>query len=130
VDLDAAAHRWAETWRRAWPLKDIDAIVRLYSADATYSSLPFRKPGLGIDGVRSYLTRTFATESDIECWFGGPVVGDERAVVEWWATWIEDGQAITLAGTTVLSFDGDGLVVGHRDYWNQLNERRAPYPEW
>jgi hypothetical protein len=30
----------------------------------------------------------------------------------------------------VLAFDDDGLVVDHRDYWNQEEERVAHYPGW
>jgi hypothetical protein len=37
---------------------------------------------------------------------------------------------VTLAGTTVLAFDDDGLVVDHRDYWNQEEERVEHYPGW
>ena len=32
---------------------------------------------------------------------------------------VEADQAVTLAGTTVLRFDPDGLVVDHVDYWMQ-----------
>ncbi|MGH9295951.1 MAG: hypothetical protein ACRD0B_11515, partial [Acidimicrobiales bacterium] len=53
-----------------------------------------------------------------------------RAAVQWWGSWVEGGEPITLAGVTVLVFDADGLVVDHRDYWNQLASRERPYPEW
>jgi hypothetical protein len=40
------------------------------------------------------------------------------------------GQAITLAGATVLRFDADGLVVDHVDYWVQSQGRTVPYDGW
>ncbi len=43
----------------------------------------------------------------------------QRAAVEWSASFVEADQAVTLAGTTVLRFDPDGLVVDHVDYWMQ-----------
>jgi hypothetical protein len=43
---------------------------------------------------------------------------------------IEAGQAITLAGATVLRFDSDGLVVDHVDYWVQRQGRTVPYAGW
>ena len=72
----------------------------------------------------------FAEESDITCRFGEPVVSGDRAAVEWWASWIEEGESITLAGGTMLRFDDDGKVVDHRDYWNQAPGRIDPYSSW
>ena len=43
----------------------------------------------------------------------------QHATVEWSASFVEADQAVTLAGTTVLRFDPDGLVVDHVDYWMQ-----------
>ena len=83
-----------------------------------------------MEGVRSYLTRTFGEEDNIECRFGEPIANGDRAAVEWWASWTEEGQEITLTGTTLLRFDDQGLVVDHRDYWNQFDRRRPPYSNW
>jgi len=130
VNVQEAARRWADVWTRAWPARDAEAIVDLYAEDARYSAYPFRDPDEGPDGVRSYLTKTFGEEQDIECWFGEPVAGGDRSAVEWWASWTEGGEEITLAGTTLLRFDQDGLVVDHRDYWNQFEGRRPPYGRW
>ena len=60
------------------------------------------------------------------CRFGEPVVSGDRAAVEWWASWIEEGETITLAGVTMLRFDDDGKVVDQRDYWNQAEGRIEP----
>jgi hypothetical protein len=43
---------------------------------------------------------------------------------------MEGGQELTLAGSTFLTFGEDGLIVDHRDYWNQIDERRPPYQGW
>ena len=80
--------------------------------------------------MRRYLSESFATESEIECWFGEPVVAGDRAAVEWWGTWVERGSRVTLAGTTILRLDADGLVVDHRDYWNESDRREPPYEGW
>jgi hypothetical protein len=130
VNAQETARRWADVWTGSWPAKDAESIVNLYAEGARYSAYPFREPDEGPQGVRSYLTRIFGEEEDIECWFGEPVAGDDRAAIEWWASWIEDGKEITLAGTTLLRFDEDGLIVDHRDYWNQHDGRRPPYPRW
>jgi len=126
VDTKQAARRWAETWAAAWPRQDVEAIAALYADDAAYRALAFRAP----DTPSDYLRRTFAVESDTTCRFGEPVVTGDRAAVEWWGSWTEDGETLTLAGVTLLRFDDDGKVVDHRDYWNQAEGRIEPFPGW
>lgn len=108
----------------------MEAIAALYSDDARYRALAFRSPDGGRAGVRRYLRSAFDAEEGVECRFGEPIVDGDRAAVEWWASWIEDGDGLTLAGTTILRFDADGLVVDHRDYWNETADRSRPYDGW
>jgi hypothetical protein len=126
VDTAALARRWRATWLDAWPRRDVDAIVALYAADAAYRSHPFREPV----SPRTYVETVFAEEEAIRCWFGEPLVDRDRAAVEWWASWLEDGEETTLAGTTVLRFGADGLVAEHVDYWVGDAGRRDPFPGW
>ena len=128
MDTRTAAERWARTWERAWPAKRIEDIDALYADDATYRSHPLRDPETG--GAQGYLRRELASESDIECRFGAPIAADGRAAVEWWASWEEAFETVTLAGTTVLRFDDDGQVVEHVDYWVQGEGRPAPFEGW
>jgi hypothetical protein len=130
VNIEALARRWAQTWTRAWPEKDVTAIASLYAEAATYRALVFREPDLGVTGVRRYLTVNFGVEENVECWFGDPIASGDRAAIEWWATWIENGQRLTLAGASVLRFGSDGLIVDHRDYWNQVEHREPPFQGW
>jgi len=125
-----AARRWATVWERAWAAKDVEAIVALYSDSARYRALVLREPEVGVAGVRAYLQRTFGEENAIECQFGEPVAGSDRAAVEWWSSWTEGGEDLTMAGVTILRFDADGMVVDHRDYWNQLDRREPPFDGW
>lgn len=128
VDTETAALRWAQTWQRAWPEHDAAAIAALYAEGAAYRSSPFREPEAG--GARGFVARAFPDESEVRCRFGSPMVGGARAAVEWWASMREGGEETALAGTTVLVFDSDGLVVEHVDYWRQAEGRRDPYAGW
>jgi ketosteroid isomerase-like protein len=130
MDADVAARRWAEVWSSAWPARDAEAIAALYADDAVYRALAFRDPDLGFAGVRRYLGENFAAESELECWFGEPVAAGDRAAVEWWGTWVERGERLTLAGATLLRFGDDGKVVDQRDYWNEVERREPPYAGW
>jgi hypothetical protein len=126
LNTAAAARRWAETWASAWPRLDADAISALYADDHAYRALAFREPTT----AQRYLAENFAVESEVECRFGEPIVEGDRAAVEWWGTWVEAGARVTLAGTSVLRFDEQGLVVDHRDYWNEVGRREEPYAGW
>jgi hypothetical protein len=128
VDVLLAARRWAETWRRAWPDKESQRIAVLYAEGASYRSSPFDQPEVG--GALAYVERQFAVEEAVECQFADPIAAGDRAAIEWWASFIEAGQVLTLAGTTVLRFNADGQVVDHVDYWMQSQGRAAPYPNW
>jgi hypothetical protein len=80
--------------------------------------------------VREYVRQAFAEEERPRVWVGQPVVGGDRAAIEWWAAVTENGVEVTLAGTSVLRFDADGRVVEQRDTWNQAEGRREPPDGW
>jgi hypothetical protein len=122
----AAAARWAAAWKAGWEALDPEPVLARYAADATLSTEPFREPYRGIDGVREYVTAVFGEEEDPRVWMADPIVDGDRAAVSWWASLREAGAETTLAGTSVLRFDADGLVVEQWDAWNRLGERRDP----
>ena len=130
ADASEAARRWAEVWKSAWEAKDTEAIVALYHPDVVFSTQPFRDPYLRRTGVREYVSQAFAEEEGLRVWIGEPIVDGDRASIEWWAALTENRIEITLAGTSVLRFDADGLVVEQRDTWNQADGRREPPDGW
>lgn len=125
-----AAQRWAATWKTAWEALDVEAIVALYATDALLSTEPFREPYRGRDGTRAYVARVFGEEENPRVDVGVPIVEGDRAAVSWWASLCEDGADTTLAGTSVLLFDTEGLVVEQWDTWNLVPERRPPPADW
>lgn len=130
MDTRAAATRWATTWQRAWEALDPEPIVALYGEAARLTSQPFRDVEAGREGVRGYVSGAFADETAVRAWFGEPVVDGDRAAIEWWAALLEDGEEVTLAGTSTLRFDGDGRVMEQRDTWNLAPGRREPPAGW
>jgi hypothetical protein len=128
VDVQEAADRWARTWEQAWPAKDVESIAALYADGVTYRSHPISEPQEG--GALSYTRREFAREDAIRCRFDKPIAADDRAAVQWWASWLEDGKELTLAGVTMLRFDADGRVVEHVDYWEERPGRINPFTGW
>jgi ketosteroid isomerase-like protein len=126
TDARAAAARWRHAWKHAWEALDADPIVALYAVDAVFSSEPFRDPYRGPAGVRAYVERVFGGEEGVRVRVSTPIVDGDRASISWWASLREDGEEVTLAGTSVLRFDAAGLVIEQWDAWNTLSERHDP----
>lgn len=129
-DIRAAAARWARTWTDAWEALDVEPIVALYGPGVTFSTEPFREAYRGHDGVREYVSRAFREEEGPRVWVSEPIVDGDRASISWWAVLRENDADTTLAGTSVLRYDADGLVIEQWDAWNVLDERRKPPSDW
>ncbi len=113
-------------WARAWPGADVDAIAALYARDAVFYSHPFRDH----QEPSEYAEWAFEDQEAAECRFGEPVVDGMRAAVDWWAVVTSNsGSEQSLAGTSLLRFDADGLVVEQRDAWAQA-EGRCELAAW
>jgi ketosteroid isomerase-like protein len=126
MDAARAARNWAQTWTRAWPDADVDAISALYAPDAVFYSHPFRTP----QGPEDYVRWAFADQAEADCRFGEPVVQGDRAAVDWWGVITSrDGSIETVAGTSLLRFDTEGLVVEQRDAWAGV-EGRSELAAW
>ena len=130
MDTRDAAQRWADTWQRCWVDRVPEPIAALYAPNAEYRTEPFRKPQVGPDGALDYIAANLRTESDMWCHFAAPLVDGDRAAVPWWASYIEDGKRLTLAGTSILRFDPDGLVVDEWDTWNFAEGEVKPHEGW
>jgi ketosteroid isomerase-like protein len=120
VETAEAARRWAAEWQRAWEEHDSNRVAALYADGASFRSAPFRD----LQDPRAYAEWAFAEEESAEPHFGEPLVSGDRATVEWWAVSTSKAKEETLAGVSLLRFDGDGLVVDQRDYWDVAKGRR------
>jgi len=119
--------RWADGYEVAWEADDPDAAAALYHPDCVFRSAPFREPEPPID----YTRRVFPEARAEDVRFGEPVEEGDRAAVEWWAVLVTPaGEEQTLAGCSLLRFDGEGLVVEARDYWHMEPGRREPPTGW
>jgi hypothetical protein len=117
---------WIAGWERAWNSGDPGFIDSIYTDDCVFRSHPFRDP----EDPRAYVRRVLPTEEEVDARFGAPVIEGDRATVEWWATLIEEGQEVTLAGCSVLRFAADGRCREQRDYWSMTPGRRRPPDGW
>ncbi len=128
MDTREAAERFARTWEAGWARGEVRAIAELYAEDAVHRSMPFRPEHHGRAGVVEYVRRAFSSERSTGVRFGEPVVAGDMAVVEYWATLVEepDGKPVTIAGCALVRFRPDGLVAEARDYWNLADGHQQP----
>jgi hypothetical protein len=127
VNTREAAARWADTWARSWPAKDVDGIVGLQAEDGDHWASMFR-PYRGRSGLRTYVEECFSEETrPAEVWFGEPRVDGDMASVEYWAVTYPDDRPLTISGCTLLRFDDEGLVAEARDY-SHAEEGSFPPP--
>ena len=127
MDGEPAARAWIDAWSRSWRSLDAEPLATVYAPDAVFRSHPYREPQDPLDYARSAIAEE---EGEPEVWMGEPIVSGDRAVVEWWASAIENGKLISLAGTSWLRFDADGLVVEQHDYFNECSGRVPPWSGW
>ena len=98
----------------------------LYAPDAVFFSHPFREQQVPAE----YAAWAFSDQASAECRFGSPLVDGERAAVDWWAVVTATDRSVeTLAGTSLLEFSRDGLIVEQRDVWASL-PGRVELPRW
>jgi ketosteroid isomerase-like protein len=127
VDAEAAASAWIEAWTRSWQAKDADLLAPVYAEQVVFRSHPFREPQAPLDYARWAYSEEEGTP---QVWMGEPLASGDRAAVEWWAVVVENGEPVSLAGTSWLRFDGDGRVVDQHDYWGTAPGRTAPWEGW
>ena len=80
--------------------------------------------------MRTYVAGVFGEEEDPQVHVSDPIVDGSRAAISWWASLREDGIGITLAGTSILEFDTNGLVGEQWDTWNTVAARQQPPGDW
>ena len=127
MDTETSARAWTDAWSRSWRAKDPELLAPLYARDAVFRSHPFRDPQPPLDYARWAYAEE---EGDAEVWMGEPLVAGDRAVVEWWAVVIENGELVSLAGASLLRFDDEGRVVEQHDYWGSAPGRTPPWTGW
>jgi len=127
MDNATAAKAWIDAWSRGWAARNAELVAERYTAGARVRTLPFREP----EPILEYARRNFEAEDELEFMFGEPVVGsDHRAAVEYWASWRENGEDVTIAGASLLRFNAEGLVEEHWDYWVASSGRISVPEGW
>jgi limonene-1,2-epoxide hydrolase len=121
---------WIEGYRTAWESRDSDAVITLFTPEATYRSNIFEEPHRGHDGIRAYWDSVTEAQSGVSVRMGRPFADGQRVTVEFWTNMKVAGDEVTLPGCLLLDFDESGLCTRLREYWHFEPGRHDPPPEW
>jgi hypothetical protein len=124
------ALRWKAAWETNWASGTLRDVLPLYAEGAVFRTVPHRDADVGPEAIGNVFDTFQAAATDVVCRFGEPLVSGSRAVVEWWASWTEDGDPMSMAGISTIWFDEAGLVAESRDYWNVTAAKTEPYEGW
>lgn len=121
---------WLDEFGRVWREADADAAAALHPADGVYRNSPFLdRPYVGTEAIRGFWDRALVGVSEIDFRYGVPVIQGDRAAVEWWVTEMNNGEAATLAGIFLLTFDGE-LVCDLREAFVKQAGAHEPHEGW
>ena len=120
---EAEASVWLERYRNAWIGRDTEAVLRLFTADATYRESRFRPAMIGHDAIRRYWdNQVVAAQRDNAFDFEIFAVRGAQVFTHWTAhfTWLPVTGILELDGVARISFvkSGDGVI------------RAATFEEW
>lgn len=111
---------WLDDYGRAWETRDPQAVVKLFSEDATYQETPFVEPMSGRAAVRQYWVDSVEKyqeqvhfESEILA-----IVGD-IGIARWRASFVRaaSGKRVRLDGIFLLTFDAEGDCRKLQEWW-------------
>jgi hypothetical protein len=126
VETAAAVRRWIDVYQRAWRTGRLDELDSIFALESTTRSQPFRDS----ESALAYQRRVLTTDRSPDARFGEAVIAGDRAAVEYWATFTEKGEIVTIAGCVILRFGPDGRCTDSRDYWHLEPGRREPPAGW
>jgi ketosteroid isomerase-like protein len=111
---------WLEGYRLAWEGRDSDAVVRLFSEDATYQETPFTEPMRGHEAIRQYWSRVVvASQEQIRFGYEVLAVAEVTAIAHWWASFVRVSSKgrVSLDGVFLLTFDAMERCHELREWW-------------
>jgi hypothetical protein len=132
------ATKWMQGYLQAWETRDADAVVKLFTPNGVYQSIPgvASQTFVGRKAIHKYWFNVTRPQSLIHGIQGQPIVSGDRAAIEIWVTFRDPvynpkgKHMITLLETNVVSFARSGLASKNVEYWNIIPGVHSPPPGW
>jgi hypothetical protein len=132
------AAKWMQGYLNAWETRDADAVVKLFTPNGVYQSIPgvSNQTFVGRKAIHKYWFDVTRPQSMIHGIQGTPIVTGNRAAIEIWVTFRDPvynpkgKHMITLLETNVVTFVKGGLASKNVEYWNIIPGVHSPPPGW
>jgi hypothetical protein len=134
----ATASEWMAGYLDAWKTRDADAVVKLFTPNGVYQSIPGvgNQTFVGRAAIHRYWFGVTRPQSQISGIQGTPIVSANRATIEIWVKFVDPkynpkgNHRITLLEANVVTFASSGLATKNVEYWNIIDGWHAPPPGW
>ncbi len=112
---------WLDGYGMAWQNRDPDALVDLFSEDATYYEKPFDTPMRGRLAIQEYWTNATASQDQIQFDYEIVSTMEGLGIARWRASYIRipSEVAARLDGIALVSFDNQGRCTEFREWWHR-----------
>lgn len=109
---------WLDLYGRAWERADPDAVVGLFTEDASYRETPFSEVMRGREAIREYWREIPETQREIR--FEADILSVSPAVVRWRAGYVKKrtDERVTLDGVFLLEFDAENRCSALQEWWH------------
>ena len=132
------ATKWMQGYLQAWETRDADAVVKLFTPNGVYQSIPgvLAQTFVGRKAIHKYWFNVTRPQSEIRGIQGRPIVSGDRAAIEIWVTFRDPvynpkgKHMITLVETNVVTFVKSGLASKNVEYWNIIPGVHSPPRGW
>jgi len=124
---EEALRSWLDSYGRAWETRDPEAVVRLFTEDATYQETPFVEPLRGRLAIADYWSRATGSHTDVHFGYELLALDSNQSIAHWWCSFVRPPAkaSLNLDGIFVLRFDGGGRCRSLREWWHrQENQTR------
>ena len=132
------AAKWMQRYLQAWETRDADAVVKLFTPNGVYQSIPGvpSQTFVGRKAIHKYWFNVTRPQSLIHGVQGQPIVSGDRASIEIWVTFRDPvynpkgRHMITLLEANVVTFVKSGPASKNVEYWNIIPGVHSPPAGW
>jgi ketosteroid isomerase-like protein len=114
--------QWLEQYGKAWEDGDPEAIVRIFTSEATYQETPFDPPMVGTQGIHQYWTEG-AKMGQTEVKFEAIPITFENNLgfAHWRASFnrVSTGAFVELEGILSAQFDETKRCLEFKEWWHR-----------
>ncbi|MFZ6817763.1 nuclear transport factor 2 family protein [Undibacterium sp. Ji22W] len=107
-------------WYATLSPASLSSIARFYTDEAKFRD-PFNEVS-GVAAIRTIFEHMFVTTQEPRFIFDEVIEQDQKAFLTWEFHFGLRGKNYVVKGGSMLTFNAQGLITDHRDYWDAAEE--------